>query len=403
MGLFAYKGIDASGSLIAGVVEADTLDHAESGLSSKGLNLLSVKTTSPSLARIRTRSFSGGVRRLDVIEFVRNMSMVLKAGIPILEALEDMRQTTDNRLLKGAILDIKERITAGSTLSEALNANARVFPGVLTRIVRIGEETGRLELSLRDVANHLQRLEDLALAVKQALMYPAFVLVTTGGALIFWIVYVMPKLFAVIKEMGVALPLVTRILLALSNFSQSNWYVFLLVPLVIVIVARIARKNEATKYYLDLIKLKLPILKPFLQSKFLALFSEQMRIMVVAGLTIDRALAMASESIGSEVFRRALVLVREKILMGSRISNALREHTVFPPMVVRMVDVGESSGSLDEQLGFLSDFYFKKLDALSVKLSKTIEPVLMSIVGLVFLLMTVAMLLPIYDVVLKFK
>jgi type II secretory pathway component PulF len=403
MALFAYKAINTNGAFRAGIVEADDLEEAQKSLASGKLSILSIGHANRLVQFLRAGVFSGNIKRRDVIEFARNTSMVLKAGIPILDALEDMGQTTDKKALKDAILDIRGRITSGSTLSDALSANSRVFPDILIRIARIGEETGRLELSLMDVANHLQRLEDLAQAVKQALMYPVFVLMATGSALLFWIVYVMPKLFSIIKEMGVKLPIVTRMLLAVSAFAQSNWYLFPFLLIATIILIKVAKRKEVTRYYFDLILMKLPIVKLFIHSKLLAFFSEQMRIMVIAGLTIDRCFSVVSTSIGSEVFKRALGGIREKLLTGSHISDALKEYKIFPPMVIRMFHIGESSGNLDEQLAFLSDYYFKKLDSLSAKLSKMIEPVLMGIVGIVFLIMTIAMLLPIYDVVSKFK
>ncbi|MBA4416504.1 MAG: hypothetical protein C0392_01130 [Syntrophus sp. (in: bacteria)] len=400
MGLFAYKGIDIHGGLTKGFVQAEELNEAQKDLVSKGLSILTIKAAG-SASKLRKRS--GKVKRRDVIEFVRSTSMVLKAGIPILDALDDLGQTTDNKDLKAAILDIKERITSGSTMSDAFKANGHVFPDILMRIVKIGEETGRLELSLMDVANHLQRLEDLSEAVKRALMYPIFVLITTGGALLFWVVYVMPKLFVVIKEMGVPLPFLTRMLLFVSNLTQSHWYIIPIIPVVLIFMIKAAKKRENTRYYLDLFIMKLPIVKLFIHNKLLAFFSEQMRIMVIAGLTFDRSFSIVAASMDSEVFKRALTGIREKILTGSRISDALRGYPIFPPMVIRLFDIGESSGNLDEQLAFLSDIYFKKLDALSDKLSKMIEPILMTVVGVIFAVMIMAILLPIYDVVSKFK
>ncbi|MCX5810972.1 MAG: type II secretion system F family protein [Proteobacteria bacterium] len=403
MGMFNYKGIDINGSMISGYIEAINIDDARNNLISKGLSILSIKKTISLLSGFNIGSLSGRVKRRDIIEFARNTGMILKAGIPILDALEDVGQTTEKKALKSAMQDIKERVISGSTLSDALNANARIFPDILIRMVKIGEETGRVERSLMDIAEHLQRIEDLAETVKRALMYPIFVLVTTGGALLFWIIYVMPKLLSVIKEMGEKLPLITRIMLFMSNFVQSKWYILPLIPIAVIAGIKLVKRKENGRYYLDLLIMKLPIVKLFIYNKYLASFAEQMKIMVVAGITIDRSLIIVSNSVGSEVFRRAIVSIKEKISTGSRISDAIKEHSIFPKMVVRMIDVGESSGNLGDQFAFLSNFYFKKLDDVSEKLGKMIEPVMMTIVGIIFAFMIMAILLPIYDLVSKFK
>jgi type II secretory pathway component PulF len=343
------------------------------------------------------------VTRRDVIEFTRNLATMLRAGISIVDGLEDIAQATEKKPLKNAIYDIKDRILAGSTLSDALDANARSFPDVLTRLVRIGEETGRLELSLTEVADHLQRLDDLSATVKRALMYPIFVLVVIGGALIFWLVYVMPKLLSVVTEMGVKMPLATRIMLAVSDTVRSRWYVLPVILIGIIFGLRAAKKKESVRYYYDLVKLRLPIIKLFVFNRNLASFSEQMNILVVAGITIDRALTVVGDSMASEVFKRALYRIKERILAGSRISEAVREQTLFPKMVARLVDVGETSGNLSDQFAFIADFYSKKLHDVSEKLGKLIEPIMMSVVGVIFIFMMMAILLPMYEVIGKFK
>jgi type II secretory pathway component PulF len=401
--MFSYKAIDINGLMINGNVDAESIDDARSNLTSGGLSVISVRKARKLLSALNAGSTSGRVKRRDIVELVRNMGMTLKAGITILDALEDVGETADNKTLKIAIYDIRERITSGSTMSDAFNAHSRIFTDILTRMIRIGEETGRVELSLLDVADHLQRIEDLTDMVKRALMYPVFVLFTTGGALLFWLIYVMPKLLTVIKEMGVKLPLITRLMFIVSDVFQKSWYLFPVAAAALIVGLKVAKRREGLRYYLDMAKLKTPILKLFVHNKYLASFAEQMKIMTSAGITIDRSLVIVSNSVGSEVFRRAIMSVKERISAGGRISEAIKEHNIFPRMVVRMVDVGEVSGNLADQFAFLSSFYFKKLDDVTEKLGKMIEPIMMTIVGVIFALMIMGILLPVYDLVSKFK
>ena len=401
MNYYFYKAVNVDGSLIDGIVEAENQAAVYEDLTAKSLRVLAVKKASRMAARIRQHFVSRHVKRVDIIECIRNLSVMLTAGIPLLSALEDSIEATDNKSLKSALTDAKKEIELGLNFSDALSRQKGIFPDILIRLVKVGESTGRLDKSLTDVADHLQRIEDLSQAIKRSLFYPVFAIVTTTGAMIFWFVYVLPKIMNVIQEMGVELPFITRVLMAVSNAISTYWYVILGIAVICIIGIQIMRTREKTRYYYDRMLLKLPIVKLIVYNKLLALFAEQMRILIVAGLTIDRTLDIVAGVVDNLVFRRAIVAVRESVLLGGRISDTLKEHKIFPPMVTRMVNAGEKRGNLDTQFSFLSGYYIKRLDDISSKLGKMIEPILLSIVGLVFILILMAVLMPVYELVSK--
>ena len=401
MNYYFYKAVNVDGSLIDGIVEAEDQAAAYDDLVAKSLRVLVVKKASRMAARLRQHFVSRRVKRVDIIECVRNLSVMLTAGIPLLSALEDSIEATENKSLKSALSDAKKEIELGLNFSDALSRQKGIFPDILIRLVKVGESTGRLDKSLTDVADHLQRIEDLSQAIKRSLFYPVFAIVTTTGAMIFWFVYVLPKIMNVIQEMGVELPFITRALMAVSNAISTYWYVIVGIVIASIIAIQVMRTREKTRYYYDYMLLKLPIVKLIVYNKLLVLFTEQMRILIVAGLTIDRTLDIVAGVIDNLVFRRAIVAVRENVLLGSRISDTLKDHKIFPPMVTRMVNAGEKSGNLDTQFAFLSGYYIKRLDDVSSKLGKMIEPILLSIVGLVFILILMAVLLPVYELVSK--
>jgi type II secretory pathway component PulF len=401
MNYYFYKAVNVDGSLIDGIVEAEDQAAAYDDLVAKSLRVLVVKKASRMAARLRQHFVSRRVKRVDIIECVRNLSVMLTAGIPLLSALEDSIEATENKSLKSALSDAKKDIELGLNFSDALSRQKGVFPDILIRLVKVGESTGRLDKSLTDVADHLQRIEDLSQAIKRSLFYPVFAIVTTTGAMIFWFVYVLPKIMNVIQEMGVELPFITQALMAVSNAISTYWYVIVGIVSACIIAIQVMRTREKTRYYYDYMLLKLPIVKLIVYNKLLVLFTEQMRILIVAGLTIDRTLDIVAGVIDNLVFRRAIVAVRENVLLGSRISDTLKDHKIFPPMVTRMVNAGEKSGNLDTQFAFLAGYYIKRLDDISSKLGKMIEPILLSIVGLVFILILMAVLLPVYELVSK--
>lgn len=402
MNYFSYKALDADGAVVKGVAEGEDISAVYGELASKGFYILNLKRASSAAAYLRSVLLSRKLQRKDVIEFANNLSVMLRAGVPLLSALGDIIATTENKKLNSIISDIKRGTEMGLRFSDAVEAHKNVFPDIFVRLIRVGEETGRLERSLLDVADHLQKMEDLASAIKRALIYPAFAIVTTMGALIFWLAYVLPKIMKTLTEMGVKLPLVTRILLHVSAFTQAYWYLIPLVPVAVFAIFQILKQKESTRYYVDRLKLAFPIVKLVVYNKLLALFSEQLRILIVAGLTINRALDIIADVMGNTVFKRAILRTNEVIAAGSRISDAMREHPVFPPLLIRMVDIGETSGNLDEQFSFLSELYIKKLDDISEKMGKMIEPIVIAVVGGLFAVIIIGLMLPLYDLISQF-
>ncbi len=401
MSNYSYKALDANGDLIKGILEADNTASVHKNLTTRGLFVLSVKESSIMLKKISDRFITWRIGRKDIIEFSSNLSIMIRAGVPILTALDDIIDTIDNEHLKSTISDIKKNIEMGARLSDALELHKSIFPDILIRLVRVGEETGRLEESLSEVADHLQKLEDLASTVKRALIYPLFSLITTGAAVIFWLAYVLPKIMQVIRDLGVKMPLLTKILYELSKITEEYWYILLIIPVLIFLIIQTMKLRPKTRYYLDYIKIKIPIIKLLIYNRLLALFSEQLRLLITAGITIDRSLDVAADVMGNEVFKKAILESKKEIETGSKISDALSTQKIFPSLFIRMVAIGESSGNLDKQFNFLAEHYYKLVDDFSDKVGKMIEPILIITLGCIMGLMVAGVLLPMYDVFTK--
>lgn len=399
MAIFQYKAIGPDGALVRGTIEGVDAGSIHSDLSSRGLYIINIRKANRIITNLGKKFMARTIRRSDIIEFANNLSVMLRAGVPLLSALDDIIKTSEGRHLIKVLSDIKQQTEMGTRFSDAIGFHSDVFPDIFVRVVQVGEETGGLDKSLADIAVHLQKMEDLSQAIKRALIYPAFAIITTMGAMLFWLMYVLPKVMAVFKDMKIKLPLITRVLMHSSDFAKAYWYILFILPLAAYIAIQFLKKYERTRYYVDMLKLKLPILKLVIHNKLLALFSEQLRIMIVAGLTITRSFEIIATVMGNEVFRRAVAGTSEDIVTGSRISDALRKHGVFPQLVIRMVDIGETSGSLDEQFGFLSGYYIKKLDDISQKMGKMIEPIVITFIGIMFAVIIAGLLFPVYDLI----
>jgi len=402
MAFFTYKAINLDGEEIKGLIEGEDMGAAYNSVSSLGLYILNIRKSNRLTKYYLDRVKSRGIKIQDIIEFANNLSVMIRAGIPLLTALTDMSETMENKKFREKIKDIARTVELGSSLAGALSSHRDIFPDIFLNLVSVGEETGRLDQSLSDIVVYLQRMEDLKGAIKRALIYPTFAVIATTGALIFWLVYVLPKIVGIFKTMEVKLPMLTIIIIAASDFTRANWYLILLLPIVIFTALKLLSKKESTKYYIDMAKLKLPIVKLIVSNKSLALFAEQSRILLSAGLPIDRAFDITIKVVDNLVFRRAITAIREDILLGSRIHEAIKKQSMlFPNMVSRLIHIGEETGNLPEQLDYLSREFIKRLNILSQKMEKMIEPIVIGVVGGIFLLIIVGLLTPIYNLIAK--
>ncbi len=400
MSFFSYKAINDHGEVVKGMVEEISEDSASESISLSGLHVLKIQKSDMFsdfyLKQIKKRS----VKAADIIEFANNLSVMQKAGLPLLTSVTDIADSVDNKHFSEKLMDMKRNIELGLSFSEALKRHKDIFPEIFINLIAVGEETGRLAESLIDVSVHLQRMEDLKDAIVKALMYPAFAFFGTTGALMFWLIYVLPKMSELFIAMDVKLPVITQALIVASEFSRSHWYVYILVPLAVYIVLKLLARKEATRYYLDRIMLNMPVVKLVLHNKLLALFAEQLRILTAAGVTIDRSLDMMIRVMNNLVFSRALEKIKEDVMLGNRISESLKKHPgLFPTLAVRMISIGESAGNLTEQLDYLSNYFLDKLDDISEKMGKMIEPIIIIVIGGMFVVIILGLLSPIYDLV----
>lgn len=399
MSFYSYQAIDNDGQSVKGTIEATTAETAQDDLTRKGLYVVAIAQNSDFSATMGKIFAPRSVRRSDIITFANNLSVMLRAGLPILTSLNDIIATTDNRAMQLTLVGIRQDVEMGSLLSDAIAKHPKIFPDIFLRLVRVGEETGNFEKSLADVSEHLQKMEDLTGAIKRALIYPAFAIVATLGALIFWMVFVLPKIIDTMTGMGVKLPLLTRVLIASSIYTQKYWYLLILGPIAITVGLKLLKRTSRGRYAIDVTLLKLPIVKLIVYNKLIALFSEQMRILIMSGLTIDKTLDLIASVIGNEVYRRGILKAKETIMYGSLISDAFKVQNLFPTLVVRMINIGETSGTLEEQFHFLAAHFGKKLDAISDNLGKIIEPVVIGTIGAMFAIIIMGLMLPVYDLV----
>ncbi|MFQ5480019.1 MAG: type II secretion system F family protein [Thermodesulfobacteriota bacterium] len=399
--LYYYKAINSEGRVVRGTVAGPDPGVARESIISSGLYLLKLRRMSPLLIWLGKALTFKRVQNRDVIEFARSIAIMLRAGVPVVQAIREIAASTDKPLFSEALMEIGREIELGSSFSDAFSKKKAVFPDILIRLSKIGEETGRLDKSFEDAAAHLEKMEELYSTMKKALMYPVFAVVFTLAALLFWLIFVLPNVMKLFTGMNLTLPLPTKILLVLSNFCRGYWYLLIILPLVFAVIIAVLRRKKATKYYLDRALLKAPILTHVTCNWLLTFFSEQLRILTESGIPVNRSLLIFHGAVNNEVMKRAIKEAHDEIESGSGIAAALKRQSIFPGLIVRLVAVGESSGSLEKQFAYLSEFYSAKLNDYSEKMGKMLEPVIISLVGIMFALIIMGLLLPVYDLVSK--
>ena len=335
-----------------------------------------------------------------IAELLNNLALMLRAGLPMVTALEESARTEEFPNLGRDFEEIIERIKGGSSFSEAAGRHRHIFPRNVLYLIRMGEETGQLDQMLKDSAEHLLRIQKIVSDTKQALLYPCFVLTAISGGMLFWFAYVVPKIVGLFKELDVALPKITQILIRLSEIFQA-YYLHMIIAAVglLMVMAILRKRSRRVRKSMDLVMLKVPVAKSILTASILAYISEYFAMLMNAGIDILQSVNILHSSVGNEVYRDKLAEVKGFLEHGEGISDSFKLALIFPGFVVRMMSVGENSGTLTEQLNYIAEQYRSKLAILVATIGKSIEPLILMVAGTIFAVIIIGLFLPIYDLV----
>ncbi len=393
MPIYKYQALNREGLIIKGEIEALNLEEFLNYLSREGLILLKYRAKLFPL-----ENFFRRIKRKDLAEFCHNLAFLISAGVPIISALKDLKETIVNPLLKRKVEKIISEILKGETLSSAFK-NVNIFPPIIISLVKIGEETGRLDKTLEEASKHLYRVEEIISQTKRAMMYPVFVIFSISGAFLFWLIYVLPKILGVFKQMQIKLPLPTIILMKVVETFQKYWLLFLLIPIIATIFLIILYKNSKTQATIEKALLKLPFIGFVKRSSFLAFFFEYFSLLLEAGIDILRSFDLMHESLNTQLPKKIVLKVKDKVVAGFLLSEALKIERIFNPFDIRLISVGEQTGKMPEQMKMLSDHYFNQVQNLIQTISKVLEPTIIAIAGIIFLIIVIALIVPVYELV----
>jgi type IV pilus assembly protein PilC len=399
MALFAYKAVDAEGRTSNGNLDAANAIDLELRLKRLGLDLLTFEGVKRSTAA-RTRR----VTRTELITFCFHLSQLLKAGVNIIEALTDLRDTVDNPGFRQVIASLLEDIEGGLKLSEAMANHGYCFDNVFVALVKAGEQSGQLTQVLDELSENLKWQDEMASQAKKALVYPAVVFVVIIAVIFVLMIFLVPQLAATFKTMVPKLPRETEALVWLSNIFVKWWYLLLGVPAATVIcVLAFARSNERAQEAIDALGLKLPVLGELRQKIILARFSTYFAMLYRAGISVLDCIQICEKIVGNRIMEQGLQKVGRSISEGQGISQAFIATKLFPPLVLRMLRVGESTGGLDVALLNVSYFYNRQVREGISKMQQLLGPATTIVLGGLIIAILYAIFLPLYDVIGKIK
>lgn len=343
--------------------------------------------------------FLNKVNLKEKLFFTRNLKVMVSAGISLPRSLRTLAEATKNEKFKKVLSEIVEEVSGGKSFSESLKKYPDIFPEIFVSLIKAGEESGTMEGSLTNLSQQLERQNDLRSKIKGAMTYPVVILSAMLGIGAMMLIMVVPKLAEVFKDMGVELPLTTRIVMGLGNFMAQKWYFVIIIVVLSIVAFRTAINTNVGKRAMDKLFLKIPVISPLIQKTNSAYTARTISSLIGSGVPIVSSLEITSKVLGNVYFREALLGASEKVSKGGKLSEALKSYgNLYPLVLIQMIEVGEETGETADILQKLADFFEEEVSNTTKNLSSIIEPVLMLFIGAAIGFFAISMMQPMYSV-----
>ncbi|MBZ5686913.1 MAG: type II secretion system F family protein [Acidobacteriia bacterium] len=399
MPVFTFSGKDASGQKVSGERVAPNKQSLAQALRRDRIT--------PGAIREKGKEFSmptfgtTKVKTKDIAIFFRQFSVMIDAGLPLVQCLEILAANQENQTFQKTLTGVRTTVEGGATLANAMRQYPVIFDDLTTNMIEAGETGGILDIILQRLATYVEKAVRLRSAVKSALIYPVAVVsmaVLIVGALLKWVVPIFANLFA---GLGVALPLPTRITMGLSQFVQTFWWIIMVGGIALWFGVKQIRKNPRGRYYFDKMLLNLPVVGGLLRKIAVGRFTRTLGTLITSGVPILEGLSITAKTSGNAVLEEALMKVRKAIEEGRTIVDPLRECGVFPNMVTQMIGVGEATGAMDSMLQKIADFYEEEVDAATKDMLAMLEPVIIGILGISVGGIVISLYMPLFAMIAK--
>ncbi len=396
MPLFQYKAIDASGKFISGTLDAGNLNDLELRLEKMEMDLVTYKQKEPGSDLFGRNKIS----RRDLINFSFYLEQLTRAGVPILEGLSDLRDGEENPTFRDIITGVIEAIEGGNSFSQALGLYPKIFDEVFVSLIRVGERSGKMNEVLIDITETLKWQDELLAKARKIMMYPLVIGTLVMTVILFMMIFIVPDIMDAIVALGGEIPLETRMLMATSNFLVNFWYVVFAAPVAVYFTIRYFYKNSsAARFRIDGMMLKMFLIGPISEKIKISRFTRYFSLMFASGITVLDAINMSKAVVSNTVLEDGIERAWQQISEGSSISEAFKNIGIFPPLVVRMLRVGESSGQMDKALNNVSYFFDRDINDSIDKMEPIMQTTLMLVIGSVVMWLAISVLGPIYETI----
>lgn len=409
MAIFKYTGRDVSGAQVKGVLNGANSTIIVEQLTRQHITPISIEVTKETSAggslNINLNELLGFavVSIDDLIIFCRQMYALMKSGVPILRAINGMSESTSSPHLKKALSEVTTQLEGGYALSSALNQHPKLFAPLFVSLIHVGENTGQLDSAFLKLASYLQREQETRKRIKTALRYPSFVLGALVIALVIMNIFVIPTFANMFAKLGADLPWATKALISSSNFFLTYWPHMLVGSIGVFFGVRTYVRTKEGLYRWDKMKLKLPIVGSIIERSILSRFSHSFSIVLKSGLPMTTGLTLVADAVGNTYMRDKILAMRSSIESGESLLRSAGTSALFTPLVLQMIAVGEETGRVDELLHEVGDYYEREVDYDLGNLTAKIEPIMISIVAGMVLILALGIFTPMWDMMSAFK
>lgn len=396
---YNYIARTQKGEVQTGTIEAHDQASALETLQENNLVVIRLRSSEKSPLLGKRIKFLERVKRKETFIFLRELSILISADVPLVQSLKTLSQQTDNPYFKDVLFEVASRVEGGTAFSKALSEHPKVFSNFGINLIKSAEVSGRLQESLLYLADYSEKEYYLISKVKGAMIYPIFILVTFIIIGVIMMITVVPQMKDILEEAGQELPLLTRVILGFSDFVRVwGWLILLLLVGLGFGVFRFVKTKKGKRIW-DKVVLRLPLFGKILQQTYLSQFAESLSALIQGGVPIIQALTVSSGIIGNEIYKEIILQAKDKVREGKNISPVLEGYKEFPPLFSQMIKTGEKTGKLDSILGKLATFYNKEVDNIVNNLTRLIEPLLILFLAGAVAVLVIAILLPMYNMV----
>jgi type II secretory pathway component PulF len=393
----SYCALKRDGTTLTAKGSFESVRELMDNLASQDLTLVSYRENVFPVLDVLQGLMQPAVRRMEIVELCESLASMIGSGLPLLDSMETITETVKSGRLKEAMEEVIREVARGESLSGAFSHNARVFPEMLIFFCSIGEETGTIQDALNNTAAYLRKVDTIVSQVKRAFIYPCFVLFAMGCVMMFWLFFVLPQLVETFRDINVKLPEITLKLVRFVTFIETNWYLIPVVAGAVIGAAAILARFDRVRLAATKFAYRVPVAGDLLKASTLTLFFSSLALMIRSGLTLTRSLDVLAGIFRNPLLRIVIRKIQTETASGSSLIESFRSTSFFDNVTLKMVSVGEKTGTLDQRLGFLADTYQEKTSRFVETAGKMIEPIVMVLSGGLFIFIVISLIGPVYD------